>query len=913
MKRNHQDGIDWEKGTLRGLVQAFPDFAGSAAVLMNRDASETRLTYEDLADRVARVTGGLSAHGLGPGKRVAIAAPNGPEWVIVCLATINAGAQIIPLDMQLDRDSLSHVLADSRPDLIFATSEIAQRISETSEGELAMALLDATDEEDEQDWRRFLGEAPEQLPPLQPDDVAAIFYTSGTTGPPKGVPLTHRNLTFELSRLHELELMAAGERLLLPLPLHHVYPFVVGFLGALCHGVGIVFPESTTGPQILEAIRRYDVATVIGVPRFYEALLSAIDRQTESRGRIAGFIFRVAQKVCIATKRTTGMNLGRILFQPLHRKFGPDLRLLASGGAALDPGLAWRMEGLGWTVATGYGLTETSPMISMLRPGERRFETVGRPLAGVDLRISPLKAEEGDEKEDAPSAAGVPIGEIQVRGPNVFREYLNLPDRTAEAFTRDGWYRTEDRGSLDDGYLSVFGRASTFVVTPAGENIALEELEKAYEKHPQIKEMGVFLREGKLLAVAVPERSVLRDKAPESVEDAMREAVGSRGREMVTYKRLLDIVVSRSSLERTRLGKIRRNKLVKRFDDIREGGEGAKGPTGPLPIEQMSGEDQALLENPRSRAVWDLLSKRFRQIPLSPDSDIALDLGIDSLEWIDLTLEIVDSAGVSLSEEATGRAETVRDLLQEVVEHSEKAGASIADFARDPGKFITEHQRRWLKPLNPVESFLAWVLYWLNRLAMRALFRLRVSGLEHLRVDGPIVITPNHLSVLDPFVVAAAMPYPLMRRTSFAGWTGMAFANPLYRFVARLARTLPVEHGQAAFSSLALPLEMLKRGQNVVWFPEGGRSLDGELQRFQPGTGILLERSACSAVPTVIRGTFEAMPFGRRLPRLHRIEIEFAAPHRPEALADSGDGAERRDRITTGLQRAVAAVLARRG
>ncbi|HSR73141.1 MAG TPA: lysophospholipid acyltransferase family protein, partial [Kiloniellales bacterium] len=216
---------------------------------------------------------------------------------------------------------------------------------------------------------------------------------------------------------------------------------------------------------------------------------------------------------------------------------------------------------------------------------------------------------------------------------------------------------------------------------------------------------------------------------------------------------------------------------------------------------------------------------------------------------------------------------------------------------------------RALEPLSRFEAAIAWPLYHLNRLILRGLFRLRVSGLDNLSVSGPVIIAPNHASVLDPFVLCAALPYSTLRRTCFTGWTGMAFANPLFRVFARLARALPIEQARAAFSSLALPLAALRRESNVVWFPEGARSPDGTLRTFMPGIGILLETYPVAVVPTSISGTFEAMPTGRRLPRLRPLSVRFGRARLPSDLAEIGHGDKPSQRITDALHGEVESLM----
>jgi long-chain acyl-CoA synthetase len=879
-----------QEHSIREVIAGFDAWAPLPALLDYQSGALDGWSYGELRDQVRALSAGLIERGIGRGKAVAILAPNSRQWVAACLAVIDAGAVAVPLDSQLDRDSLAHVLSDAAVDLVLTTGAVLAELRALGTA-AAVVRLDAAEGEAE-GWQALRATAEVQRPALEPGDTAVMFYTSGTTGPPKGVPLSHRNLLFQLETLCELRLMSQGERLLLPLPLHHVYPFVVGMLGALALGVAVVFPRSLTGPHVLQALREGEVATVIAVPRFYDALVAGIEARVRARGRLAAKLFAALLAASIRLRRSFGLSLGCRLFRPLHKEFGRKLRLLASGGAALDPALAWKLEGLGWTVSTGYGLTETAPLLAMLPPGDWHFDSAGKAVPGVELRIA-QDGREGDERR----------GEIQARGPNVFAGYHNLPDRSARAFTADGWFRTEDRGSLDRaGYLQVHGRAATLLVTEAGENIDLEKLEAAYQASPLIREIGVLQDAGRLVAVVVPESHELRRRDVAEVTEALRRAIRARSAELPSYGRLADFVIDREALARTRLGKIRRPQLDQRFQALKSE---AAAPGAPIRLDEMAAEDRALLEDPQAKGIWDWLVARYPERRLTPDSSLLLDLGIDSLEWINLTLDIERRTGVELSEGVTARVESVRDLLQEVVAEPGEA-ALRADPIDQPESYLTAEHRRWLIALSPVEAGLAWLLYQLNRLLMRGLFRLRVEGLEQLPSEGGFLLTPNHQSLLDPLIVAAALPYPVLRRSYFAGWTGIAFANPLYRLLCRLAQAFPVEHERAAFSSLALAAMVLRRDRNLIWFPEGARSLDGELQPFKAGIGLLLAKFPRPVVPALIEGSFAALPRGKRLPRLRRLSITLGPAIAAEQLA-AGDGDERPElRIAQALQDEVA-------
>ena len=254
-----------------------------------------------------------------------------------------------------------------------------------------------TSREAERSWRSLPSPSAgaRDLPRVGEENEAMLFYTSGTTGTAKGVPLTNRNLLFQIRAIADANFVREDDRVLLPLPLHHVYPLVIGTLTPLALGLPLIIPSAFTGSQVLQAMQRGRATLIIGVPRLYEALIAGLDARLKQLGRLprisqAGFCNSASWRVA-----AFGIRLGRVLMAPLRGRMAPDLRMVVSGGAALNPEVAWKLEGLGWLVATGYGLTETAPLLTINLPDSLRFETAGEVVRGVELRIDTSAAPEG--------------------------------------------------------------------------------------------------------------------------------------------------------------------------------------------------------------------------------------------------------------------------------------------------------------------------------------------------------------------------------------------------------------------------------------------------------------------------------------------------------------------------------------
>jgi long-chain acyl-CoA synthetase len=879
--------------TLHDLLDGLSAFGERPALIAFTGEGRQEWSYGQLARTVREVAQGLAAVGIEPGDAVALFAPDRPEWIAAALATLQAGALAIPLDAQFADEPLSHVLTDSGPRLIFTASDRMDRLARLRP-EARLVSLD-TPASDPTSWRRGLGGELRDPPRGRTEDVAMLFYTSGTTGPPKGVPLTHSNLVFQVNTLRAVELLGPSDRVCLPLPLHHVYPFVLGVLTPLALGLPLVLPQALTGPHILRALRDGDATVLVGVPRLYGALLSAIEGQALTRGRASAAFLHLSLALSVWARRRLGLYWGKRLLGALHAQLAPTLRLVASGGAALEPALAWKLEGLGWQLASGYGLTETSPLLTLNLPASRHPHTAGRPVPGVALRIGP--AREGALGE----------GEIQARGPGVFSGYLNLPEKTRETFTPDGWFRTGDLGYLDtDGFLRVTGRLDETLVTGGGENVQPENVEAIFLRHPFIREFALLQKDSRLVGLVLPDPGKIAEAGHHEVAQAVRQAVAEINPQLPSYQRVADLAVTRDPLPRTRLGKLRRPSLPAAYDQAQILAKGEAIPLGPIAVADMAEADRLLLEHGGARAVWQWLCQRYPDRRLTMDVSPALDLGVDSLEWLAITLEIERRAAIELGEAAIARVGTVRDLLREVSE-APRLGDALPGVPWDePERLLTAAQARWVTPLNPGVALVSRSLFALNSWLMRAVFRLRVEGLKNLPTE-PCVLVPNHVSLLDPLVVSAALGWRRLAGTYWGGWTGIAFRNPVMRVVSRLARVLPVEPEHGVASSLAVAAAVLKRGDDLVWFPEGERSISGELLPFRPGIGLLLHRFPRPVVPTYVHGTFDALPRGRHWPRPRPVVVVFGAPLDPWGLAVAETSPDTKARrIARALQAAVA-------
>lgn len=884
--------------TLQTFVRTLAAHGNRPAILAFHKHTVETWSFAELSDVVMCLASGLLHAGLLEGEHVAVYSPNRPEWIIACMALLYAGAVPVPIDSQTASDDLVHVIEDSEARRLMTIRSLAERLTTLGlHRDRSIIMLDAA-EEDPRSWQRLRREPTHARLSVRAEDPALLFYTSGVSGRPKGVPLSHRNLLSNLQALLTVQVYRPDERLLLPLPLHHVYPFMIGLLAPFALGLPVILPHSLTGPQILRALREGRVTAIVGVPRLYSALCDAIEKRVRRKGRAVAALFHGTLMLSSMLIRYFDIRLGSRLFASLREQLAPQLRTLVYGGSSLAPDLAWRLAGLGWQIAGGFGLTETSPILTLIAPGSRHIDTAGKPLPGVRIRVADPDPETGQ-------------GEIQAQGSNVFAGYRHLPHKTAEAFAQDGWFRTGDLGYFDkDGCLHLVGRASSRISLPGGEKIWPERVEEILDGSPSVRESGVLAHEGRLVGVIVPHVASIQTVNLDNATQSLRAEIDARLDLLPSYCRLTDFIVSIDPLPRTRLGKIQRHKLK----DLFQAGKQRRGKllveSRPIPIERMAPEDRQLLEDPVASHIWNWLAGRFPAVRLTPDTNMALELGLDSLEWMTMTLELRDRVGIDLPEEAITRIGTVRDLLREAVE-AEQATVTAVDPAvqlTKPEELLDPQQRRWLTPRGWFPQGLGAALSVLAQLLMRTVFNLEVCGIERIPARGPWVMVPNHVSLLDPPAIFSVLSFKSLNQTCWGGWTGIMFRNPIMRLVSRATGVLPIDQSSRPLANLALGAAALARGKNLVWFPEGSRSPDGTLQPFQPGIGLILTAQPVPVIPVWVEGSFEALPQGAWWPRRRRIRLLFGESLDPDTLAGPSQGADRYRRIAAALHDHVAAL-----
>ena len=616
-----------------------------------------RYTYGQALDTTANVAHNLAKrYGIGHGDRVVLWASGSPEWVLATFAVHRLGATVVPLDPQWPAPEIEEAARFVGAKLICAAPRLIEALGDPGcpVAELAAPLVP-------EPGVGLLSGAESVGASGGSGDLASILFTSGTTVAPKAVPLTHANYLANVRDLVPL-MHLERDRLLSVLPIHHVFEQMVGLLVPVAGGCTISYVAEIKPDEINWMMATTRPTVLVAVPRLLELLHNGIFRSVAAGGPMLGYLFRVL----FALSKLTGGRYGHRLFGKVHRRFGGSLRRIATGGSALEPSLGRSFGLMGFKVAEGYGMTETSPVLTVNPWQEIRFGSAGRPLPGVEVDLRPVEgATNGD-------------GEIWVRGGNVMAGYYGNPEATS-ATMRDGWLNTGDIGHFDaDGYLHISGRSKDVIVTAAGKNVYPEEVELRYRGLPHVEELIVLGlpengRGESVCALVVPQPG-----ATEADIEQVRDAIAARSAEVPSYQQVSKVEIWRGDLPKTTTLKVKRGKLREAVLAGERSGP-SKAPAAAAPqLPELRSEAQTWMITTLARLT------RTRPELLGATDRLA-DLGVDSLTRIELVGEIEARLGRRLDDAAAVAASRVQDLFDLLAESDSTASETPMATVQEAG------------------------------------------------------------------------------------------------------------------------------------------------------------------------------------------------------------------------------------
>lgn len=540
--------------TIKEMLERNAETYGDrVAFQMKEGKSYRKITYGKTLHLVGRIQTVLIKTGIKSGDRVALISENRPEWALSYLAIVGLGAIAVPLDAFLNPEEVQPLLKDSDTKAIILSKKYIDYIKKTKLEGRSLFM---------EEFENFPTPTLTLPGEVKLEDIASIVYTSGTTGAPKGVMLSHNNIMSNVVSVASLFDTVPKENLLSILPLHHTFETTVGFLAPFYKGSIITFAESLKSNKILANMQETGVTAMCGVPLLYQLLYNSIVREVEEKN--LSKLFSILFLISKFFRNVIDVNLGKFLFASVHKKFGGKIRFFVSGGAALDPDIARNFEIMGFTMLQGYGLTESSPVLACCTLEKNKIGSVGQPIPGIEIRIS------GTGK----------VGEILAAGHSIMKGYYNQKEFTSRVLI-DNWLHTGDLGYLDEnGYLFITGRSKDIIVTASGVNVYPEVIEFSLNKIPVVKEscvIGVKVKDGlrkgaeEVVALIVPDIEYLEklgNEDDESIKEMIAQEVQNYNRRIADSKRIARFIIRKEELPKTRLKKLKRFELKKGFSQI---------------------------------------------------------------------------------------------------------------------------------------------------------------------------------------------------------------------------------------------------------------------------------------------------------------------------------------------------------
>lgn len=544
-------------------VQRFPDRPCFTVYSPERQS----LNYTQALRMIQNTAQYLRSKGIAKGDRVAVSGKNSPEWAIAYLGILEADAVVVPIDYQLSSKEIANLVSASEARILFIDEEKHTELEALCTGlEETIALYEShpayiyriAENAGAQDQLQNAAESDK----AGEEDLAAILFTSGTTGNPKGVMLTHRNLVSDCFLAQANLHIYHNDVFYALLPIHHSYTMLAVFIESFSVGAETVFGKKMVVKQILKDLKEAHVTMFLGVPLLFNKLLNGILKGIREKGIVVYGLITAMMWLSGFIKKVFKVNPGKTLFHSVLDKASlASIRICISGGGPLAPSVFKKYNQLGIDFVQGYGLTETSPIIT-LNPVEHYKETsVGKILPGMEMKIL------------SPNADG--IGEIAVKGPMVMKGYYKMPEETAAVFTPDGWFKTGDLGYIDEeNYVYLTGRAKNMIVTEGGKNVYPEEIENAFQLYDEIDQILVRgyvenrdSRAENIEALIYPSPDWIskltaeagsQAKAWDEAERKLKSFVEEVNQKLRPYQKITRVTILREPMEMTTTKKVKR-------------------------------------------------------------------------------------------------------------------------------------------------------------------------------------------------------------------------------------------------------------------------------------------------------------------------------------------------------------------
>ena len=856
------------------VAQQAASIPDKIALEMKRGGEWVRYSYRQLYEASRQAAFMLWERGYRKGDRVILFAENQPEWGVAYLAAVQIGVIVVPIDPQTAEEE------------IFALAEYTEAkailTSETCLARLNSPAIKPSDEsaspeflninsfcqpfESEQTetsvpTESILPAVPDNFPDvdIQPDTVASIIFTMGTTVDARGAMISHRGFIANVVAVSQALPPEDTDRFLSVLPLYHALGFSCNFLMSIYAGTTITYTNNLRPTTILALMQETKTTVLIGVPRLFQLLYDTIKRYV------------------VKSPEVMEAPLDPETIAEIQAALGGHIRVLVSGGAALPDEVYDRFTEFGLTIYQGYGMTEASPVLSVNPHHKSKRGTVGPAVEGVELQII-NSDEEG-------------IGEIVASSPSLMQGYYRNESMT-EQVIRDGLLYTGDLGYFDkEGYLYLTGRSKDVIVSGAGKNIYPVELEALYRHSPLISEICVVGMSTDNLfeaahAVIVPVCDENRDRA--EVEQAVHQHIQERAQDLPTYQHLQTVHFWEAALPKTSGAGIDRQRVKEVLQEqlFRKTEEAPQSDPAEDTLDAGGKETSgAAVESGAPAGVEQVIISELSRLAKLPadqirlNSNLGTELGLDSMARVELLLLLESRLQRTIPDELIAKIQTVGDVTETV--KTLQSEATPLPIDKETSAYI---ERSASSPVSAALAglfrFSVWAIY-------RGYFSIKCNGLDNLPREQPYIIAANHSSHLDTLAIMTVLKSESKRLRVLAAkdyWFGTRFKS---WFSGELLKFVPFDRHANFLQGLRISQEILKQNECLLIYPEGTRSVTGELQPFKPGLGLLAFETGSPIIPTYIDGTYRALPKGKSFPSKSRVRVTFGKPIMPPSGHDA--------------------------
>ncbi len=818
-----------------------------------------QITYADLLQQILETANILRLHCPRPRLPIAILAPTNSSWVINFFAIQSIDCVVVALDPSLDNQELIRQLHLSDSVLLLTTTQLATHLRLSEYNGIKTLLIDEnykeiiSSKEMSEDFLKQL---------VIHCNTAVILFTSGTTGEYRGVELTHLNILYSALICANNINLSVKDNILCILPANHIFGLTCVILAPLLSGASITFVAQLEFKNILKTMQLSKPTILVSVPRLYDMLFNQITADINKRSLLGKYIYIFLLSISSFSRRHLNINIGKFFFRKLHILFGGNVNFFISGAAALEAKILKTLEAMGITVIEGYGLTETSGCAIANTPYSRVPGSVGHVMPGITIKII-----QPDERG---------IGEICLKGPTIMRGYYKNKDATENTII-NGWLHTGDLGFANAaGNITVSGRIKDVIVLANGKKALANVIESYFKQIDGIDEFiivglshgdkiteeihAVVKLDNKGGAQQITQQQFVQNKIIEVAKNLPHWWSISRIHFLTELPKTTTLKIKRRELRNIILNKISAENNEKQ---------------GTFRIVDGFKHINSISNTVLDCIYYFLNNKNISNLDISENTSLHYDLGVDSIGMYELHSALENKFNINLPMEKLANANSIGDLVLLINQICDQQNITKTDvnLSQAYKNDSIPMQFTYVGATKRILNFLIKKLY-------LAYFNIKIEGQDNLP-NVPFILCSNHVSHLDAISLMIATGRDFNDIILIAAKDYFFKTSLRSKIFTTIFNAIPFDRS-AGLIAMQQNLENLTRcnleKKIIIFFPEGTRSIDGQLQGFRMGVALFAHKLNLQVLPAHISGTYQALPKGKIIPKSHIINVSFGKP-----------------------------------